>query len=476
MRRTAPARRALQSVGRALPGTAATIDIVVASVIVGLVAGHAAHLLGPAVLFAVPIAGIGALLVLDRIELAPCLVVLALPFGLVSLPGGLDATQAVALAVIGLVALRRTAGRRVPLVFPRVLWWGVGVAVLAFLSTPGSLDLDAALRQDFSIVLALLLVSAVVSACTDMDDVRRVVMVLAFTGGLVCLYGLQGVAGLQAVNGGQTVNNRVRGTFTDPNQFGVFSGMVLLACLGLLLAAQTRRERWLGAFGALASFAALAVSLSRGAWIGAVLGVALVLYLLPRAWRPLATGMVPLAGLALAFGVLQPDQRALSVIVTRVSTLGDVSGNPYDSRPALWAEGRRQVVDSPVLGQGPGQFPAESVRSVSETATVYAAHAHNVLLNAAAELGLVAAALMVGFTLSMLVLVRRLVRRMPSSDAPLVAGVAGALAVVVGQGLVDFTLRNAVILAFLCLLVGLVLAAARAPDAAPVPPADARLP
>jgi O-antigen ligase len=159
------------------------------------------------------------------------------------------------------------------------------------------------------------------------------------------------------------------------------------------------------------------------------------------------------------------------VVRERVATLHLPTRTPYDSRPDIWREAVREILAAPVLGQGPGQFPVVSRQATSEASTVYAYHAHNVLLTVAAEAGIPAALMLIGFTLTLLVMLVRTVARLRGGpDAALVAGLGSALAVVVGQGLVDFTLRNADIFLLLSVIVGLLLGAARLASAAvPIP-------
>ena len=436
--------------------------VALVSLLLGLGLGALGAAAGPWVLLGLPVLLVGTAVVLRRPALAPCVAVLAMPFGLINLPGGVDAIQAVVLLVVGLVVVARLTQRRPPVAWATPLGWGLALAVWAVLSTFRAPSIGFALKQDVAIALALLLVSSVLASCTTWQDVRRLATTVSLLGAVVCATSLRAASHLQAVRGGQQVDNRLQGTFTEPNQFGTFSAVVLMVSVGLLLGARSRGERLRSAACALLALAALGLALSRGAWIGTVLATGLLLFLLPNARRLLVLVAVPLLLLGVALGALQPDRPEVQVLRDRFSTFGDVNGNPYDNRPSIWREGRREVVDSPLLGQGPGQFPVVSTRSASASQQVAAQHAHDVLLTTSAELGLPAAAMLVAFTLRMLAVVRRTVRRLAGTgEASLVAGCAAALTVVVGQGVVDFELRNSVILALLSLVAGIVLSAAR---------------
>ena len=413
---------------------------------------------GPAAMAVLPALLLASVLVLRDVGLAPCLLVAAFPFGLLAVPGGFDLIQLVAAGAVGLVFLARLAHARAPLGWSRPLWWCVAVLAVAVASTFGAPDPPRAVRQVLLLVLGLFTTSAVIAAVRNEAAVRRVIQVLLFVGALACAYGLQSAGNLEAVNSGQTVNNRVQGTFTEPNQFGSFSAMVLVLAVALFFAGRSRRERLGALVAALIGLSALGLSLSRGAWIGTIVAVLLFVWLVPGVRMRLLALAVPVVLIGLTLATVAPDRPEVQVVQARVSTFGDVEGNPYDNRPAIWAEGRREVLERPVLGWGPGQFPVVSIRAASGAQTVSAQHAHNVLLTVSAEIGLLGAALLVGFTLHLLARLRRGVARASTRSAgTLLAGIGCAPAVIVGQGLVDFELRNAVIFTMLAVLVGLLL-------------------
>ena len=99
---------------------------------------------------------------------------------------------------------------------------------------------------------------------------------------------------------------------------------------------------------------------------------------------------------------------------------------------------------------------------VSSTATAeFPAHAHDVLLTVAAEIGLPAAAVLIVLTLLWTRTFLRTAKALPDArDRGLMAGLAGAAATFVGEGVFDATLRASVVLVLLALCVGLALAVA----------------
>jgi O-antigen ligase len=326
------------------------------------------------------------------------------------------------------------------------------------------------------VVVAVALSLAVNAACARGPDLRRVVLVLAAVGAGVCLYSLTQSGDIEALadNAG-AVGNRAVGIFSSPNELGTFSGVLVFVGLGLAIGARTRLERVVGGACAITAAASLTVSLSRGAWIGAVLALALFALLSGRARRTIAIALVVVAVVTpLTMSRLAPE--LWDVVSERAATVTEPGANPDDARPLIYAEARRQIRDEPLIGQGPGNYPV-AAQTADSVAPVNALHAHNVVLAVAAETGLPGAAALIGLTLSVAWHVLRVRQRLPARDVDLVLGLSLGLVVLVGQGLVDFPFRNPTLLFLAWLVLGLVFAATR-PQTEPsavaraAPPAD----
>lgn len=387
--------------------------------------------------------------------------VLAIPFGLsqaLSI-GRVDLVQVLAAGVVVLVAWQRLLSGRAPLRWHPSARWAVALAVLAVVSAVTALDVVVAVRQVVALVVAVLLALAVNAACARGDDLRRLVMLLALVGTGVALYSLGQSGEIQAVaaNAG-AVDNRAVGIFSSPNELGMFSGMLALVGIALAVGASNRAERIVGAVCALASVAALTVSLSRGGWIGAALAVVLLAILSARARRTLVVVLV-IAAVGTPLVLARTAPQLWDVVTERAATIFDPAANPDDARPLIYQEAGRQAFQRPFTGQGPGNYPIAAQTAESAAPAVHALHAHNVLLDAAAETGIPGAAALVGLTLSVTWRVLRARTRLPARDADLMIGLACTLVVMVGQGLVDFPFRNPTLLFLVWLLLGLLFAA-----------------
>jgi O-antigen ligase len=233
-----------------------------------------------------------------------------------------------------------------------------------------------------------------------------------------------------------------------------------LVAVGLGLAARRTRDRLI-AIALLAVVAgALVLSLSRGAWIGTAAAVLFVAVAFRESRRLILAVAVPILAVAAMAGSLAASSPQVQVVTERIGSLTVLS--PYDSRPQIWAEAVREIRADPWTGQGPGSFPVASARASSEATTASADHAHNLWLTWAAESGLPAALMIVGFMLAMAVATVQALRATRATrstrDRATVIGLAAALITIVGQGTVDYTLRNAVVFFSMWTVIGGLLA------------------
>jgi O-antigen ligase len=161
-----------------------------------------------------------------------------------------------------------------------------------------------------------------------------------------------------------------------------------------------------------------------------------------------------------AAGIAARRQPVVSVLADRLGSLLSGARNPYDDRPAIWRAAVGLWSERPALGVGPGGYPVLAARDgpLSVSAPL---HAHSLLLTVGSEQGLVGLAALLGVIAAAV----RSVARARTAGGPgeeVLAGAAAALTALLGQGLVDYPLRNPVLATLVWLLVGLLAAAAAA--------------
>ncbi|MDP8991945.1 MAG: O-antigen ligase family protein, partial [Actinomycetota bacterium] len=367
--------------------------------------------LAPAVMLGIPLVPLAGVAAFSLPWVGVALVFLSIPVGDSSVPLlPLELVQLLMVAVVALVVLRRAGEGTSLLPWSAPLWWFLALAAWSLVALPSAPDSALAVRQTALVAGELAFVCTVMAVCATPRHVRLLMGVLTVVGVVVAITAFGGTGEVKAGYGGAYVAGRAQGVFNQPNQLGAFCAAGLLVAVGLVMGARSRTGRWLAGGAATLITMGLLMSLSRGAWIGVALALAVLLVMLPEARRALVGVGVPLLVLAVTIGAFAPSSPQVRVVGERASSIVG-QRNPYDDRPAIWEEARRQVRADPLTGQGPGSFPVVSGQATSETGTAFADHAHNILLTVAAETGLPAAAFFVGLVVHVGAVARRAARR-----------------------------------------------------------------
>ena len=153
----------------------------------------------------------------------------------------------------------------------------------------------------------------------------------------------------------------------------------------------TRASRALGAAVLVVTAAVTIISGSRSGWLAVAAALAIVagLWLLTAAdraalLRVLRGSRAMMAAVLLGIGVVVVAIAVGPVVLERFLEGGD------GGRPVYWATALRMFAESPVLGQGPGNWAARRM-AYTEAGELdfYIPHAHDQVLETAAEFGLV---------------------------------------------------------------------------------------
>lgn len=415
--------------------------------------------LAPVAVLALPLLFGVAIAILVDPRVGPFAVIASFPVGASEVPLLLvQLVQLATLAVVALVVIRRLSTGATPLPLAPVMGWVIALLAWMLVALPSAPDQTRATREVMLFAVGLLLASVIVASCRTVGDTRRLLLFLAILVGAIGATTPAQSSGVQPAFRGAVISGRATGVFVDPNQLGTFCAAGSMVAIGLALGAETRGRRLLGAALSLSCVTGLLLSLSRGAWIGFTLGTLILLVKLPEARRWLLALVVPMLLVGAAVGAFAPSSPQVEVVGQRLQSIAG-ERNPYDNRPSLWREAIRQVSLDPFTGQGPGSFPVVSPRGTSELRTAFAEHAHSIVLTLLAEDGVPAALLATGLAVHLSLLARRVARRARDrSTVTMAAGLAAALAAVMGQGLVDHTLRNTVIVATVFVLIGSLMA------------------
>ena len=236
-----------------------------------------------------------------------------------------------------------------------------------------------------------------------------------------------------------------------------YSGVLMLViCAAMARLVFGSRDRVWPALVMPALVVALALTLSRNAWVGACVAVGLLLIL-----RDLRLSAVLPVAIAVMFA------RAPDGVTSRMMSMFDVQDPSNQDRLAMAEIGVRMIGSDPLTGVGPNMVPlvyAEFRPDYAVNATN--PHLHNVPLQIAAERGLPALAIWLWFIVALFVGLFRLFRRGHGRVLPATA--LAAVVAMLAAGMFEYNFGDSEFLMLFLVLVTLPFAALRT-DGAPAP-------
>lgn len=350
------------------------------------------------------------------------------------------AASGMLLAALTAVWLGRAAATGERLSAPAFFWPAAAYAGWTLFTVPFSLDPLTSLVESKEVLLFL--VMPIVYRAARGAHAWTITHVVLGAGAVIAVIGIVQYGILEFDNLGQ----RPRGSM---GHYMTYSGLLMLiigVAVSRLLFSARHRVWALIVLPALT--VALAVTLTRSAWIGACAGVG-VLFVL-KDLRLLALAPV-LAGLFFLFAPAHITDRALATFDLRDPTNRD--------RLAMVTVGVGMVRDHPIMGVGPEMVqrayaeyrPANAVNETNQ-------HLHNVPLQIAAERGLPALALWGWFVVAVVIDLLRRIRK-PEQRTLAAAGLA-AVAAMLAAGMFEYNFGDSEFLMLLLVLITLPAAAA----------------
>ncbi len=373
----------------------------------------------------------------DRLEYGALLALLGFAAALQLSIAAADILLVVCLLLWGASLLKRHERPAVPGLF----WPLLAYAALTLVSSVFSLDPRASLIDSRQLVLLL-----IVPAVYRLAEGRRAFRVADV---IITVGAISAIAGIvqYGIFDFDSLGRRPQGAM---GHYMTYSGLLMLVIVtGAARLLFRKSDRLWTALVMPALLVALALTLTRSAWVGTFVGLAVLFTL--RDFRMLA--LLPIV--AAVFVALAPAS-----VTDRVYSMFDVNDPSNRDRVAMMHSGVRMVKDRPLTGVGPNMIPrvyAHYRDPMAVNATN--PHLHNVPLQIAAERGLPALAAWLWF---LVVAVRQLWRRFRGSEMPsLAAGALAALASMLAAGFFEYNFGDSEFLMLLLVLITLPFAADR---------------
>jgi O-antigen ligase len=334
---------------------------------------------------------------------------------------------------------------------PVMFWWLAAYGVATVFSALNSVDPTVSLVDCKQLVLFLIV--PVVYRFARGPRALTFATVIITVGAVGALEGIAQFGLLHYDN----LSQRPHGSLTH---YMTYSGVLMLVACAAAARLLFRREgtqffggsRTWTVLVMPALIVALALTFTRSAWVGLVAGVGVLIVLKDR--RLLAA--IPLV-VALTIMV------APTSVTARMYSMFDVNDPSNKDRVAMLQSGVEIVRDHPITGVGP-----DMVKSVyKEYRQPWAVndlnvHLHNVPVHIAAERGLPALLVWIGF---IVFLGRDLIRRVTTSRQPsLAAGALAAVAAMLAAGLFEYNFGDSEFLMLFLVLITLPYASDRTAD------------
>jgi len=324
------------------------------------------------------------------------------------------------------------------------------MGIIFFVNTVLSIDVAGSFRDFVLGILGLGLVFVLVHGESDKKVIKLAVNMMIISSLFTCFHGIyQYLSDVPMKSGwvdaslNANLKVRVFSTFENPNLYAEYLIMIIPLSISCFFAEKKALARIFYFVAGMLQVGALAITYSRGGFIGLVAGLGVYVILLN--WK-LIFAFVPAGFVGLA---LAPDS-----IIDRIKSIGDLNDSSNFYRYNIWTKSVEIVKEfwSTGVGLGFNSFRAISPYYIT-TANPY--HAHNTYLELTIEIGLIGLCVF----LLMFVQLFRMTVRMMSSLKPFnkyiaVGTFAGIVSIMV-HGVAEHVLYNPKVILSFWLMVGI---------------------
>ena len=324
---------------------------------------------------------------------------------------------------------------------PPFFWPLVVYAALTLISAGFSIDPEESFTDSKQLVLLML-----VPLTYDLARGARAQSVLSIILTIGAASALVGIVQYAVLNF-DGLGRRPQGTLSHWMTYSGTLMLVICAAVARLLYGTSGRL-W-AAFVMPALLVALSLTLTRGAWVGVAVGVAVLF--LSKDFRLLA--VIPIVTVV---GIVLAPQ----TLTDRVYSIFDPNDLTSRDRVAMLQAGVAIIKDYPLTGVGPDQIErAYPNYRVADAVKATNPHLHNVPMQIAAERGLPALAAWLWFVISVTIGLVRLLRK--SRHKSLAAAALGGIAAMLAAGLTEYNFGDSEFLMLLLVMITLPFAANR---------------
>ena len=410
------------------------------SILFGIITGGLTHFVSPTTIL-ISIATISAAAIMMNFpELGTLVTIFILPFLSLSESPTIILSVMVAVNLVSYVS-KVFIGKRsfsFKLTDAMVLLFGI-LFLMGGVITTGS---EESLKSAITYALLMSIYFLVVNLFNTREWIKRCIVAIALPSAIVAFLGIMGYAQVKMPlswldsSKFSDITSRATAFFSNPNMLSTY--LILTAPFIWILTARkdvTRRSRIIGWLGALLSFACIILTWSRGGWIGFI--AALLVFLLINSRGALKFIFLALISSPLWYKLIPGN------VLSRFMSIGNLSDSSTYYRLYTWKGSFKLLADYMWGGIGVGESAFTQLYPLySYIGTETTVHSHNLFLQIAIELGIIALAV---FLFLVFLIFQKGFTSLKNSDYNMKlftsAAMSGLLAALV-HGMVDYVWYN----------------------------------
>jgi putative inorganic carbon (hco3(-)) transporter len=268
----------------------------------------------------------------------------------------------------------------------------IALVVLCTLSTIFSLNFQTSFWAMVLLIDYIIVFYLVIHLFRTRSEIRQLISVIVGVAAFLAVFGLFKVSGNNPFPWWhypeiEQHTGRMTSTYGNANHLAGYMEMTIPLLLGLFLMKPRGLKRFIWVCLSALFFTALALTFSRGGWVGSFMSLIFMisfLFYLPTI-RKKKVVAITVAGILLV-GILILDSPE---VVQRIHTLTQPSDVPnFSARVRIWGGMLEMIKDYPVLGIGPGNFATVFTQYQPTGYMSRYFYGHNDYLHFTSELGL----------------------------------------------------------------------------------------
>ena len=264
--------------------------------------------------------------------------------------------------------------------------WVIVFVLIYLFSGIISLDMMSSIKIAMLVISFVMFYFVIVNSITTKKQLKVMLNIFVIVGALVSLFGIYQYLFVGSFASSsfvdkemfEDIKTRVNGTFDNPNVLGEYLLFVIPVIASLFFAEKgwIKKIFYMGLGGV--SIICLALTYSRGCYLGILLALAVFLLLINLKWI-----------IAFGLGIIAAPAFLPQSIINRFSSIGNMADSSTSYRVSIWKGAIDMIKDYWYRPIGQGTIAFNSIYPFYSYSGVGAQHSHNLFLQLLIETGIV---------------------------------------------------------------------------------------